>query len=63
VNEAERLRRVPLEPRDHLRYRRQMSVPIALDEGTEDKPPERIHHCLFALAPKGGSATLAQWDG
>jgi hypothetical protein len=32
VNEAERLRRVQLEPRDHFRNHRQMYVPLAVDK-------------------------------
>ena len=41
VNEAESLRRVPLEPRDDRRYRGQMSVPIAIDKAeTQDTPVE-----------------------
>jgi hypothetical protein len=31
--------------------------------GRRSEPPKRTHHCLLALAPKEGSATLAQWDG
>ena len=41
MTEAERPRRVPLEPREHRRCRRQVSVPIAIDKGeTENAPVE-----------------------
>jgi hypothetical protein len=49
VNEAERLRRVPLEPRDHLRYGRQMSVPIAVDKGETENAPVESAIAKFVL--------------
>jgi hypothetical protein len=49
VSEAESPRRVPLEPRDHLRYRGQMSVPVAVDEGETENTPVESAAAKFVL--------------